>query len=214
VPNSRCLRRRRVHRSVREAAKAAGGGAEPRHHHGRARANAAGIALLVELAETLQAGVIDRKRRMNFPTRHPLNGGQAAQADVVLALEAGYVTGDARAARQRNAKFISISTNELFIKSNYGDQYRFAEIDLPITGDAEATLPTLIEEVKKLVTADRRRVFQERGAKIAEANRAAYERAKQEARSGGTPIRSAPHVSRWSCGIRSGTRTGRWSQGG
>jgi len=130
---------------------------------------------------------------MNFPTRHPLNGGQAAQADVVLALEAGYVTGDARAARQRNAKFISISTNELFIKSNYGDQYRFAEIDLPITGDAEATLPTLIEEVKKLVTADRRRVFQERGAKIAEANRAAYERAKQEAALGwdANPISTA-----------------------
>jgi thiamine pyrophosphate-dependent acetolactate synthase large subunit-like protein len=130
---------------------------------------------------------------MNFPTRHPLNGGQAAQADVVLALEAGYVTGDARAARQRNAKFISISTNELFIKSNYGDQYRFAEIDLPITGDAEATLPTLIEEVKKLVTADRRRVFQERGAKIAEANRAAFERAKQEAALGwdANPISTA-----------------------
>ena len=33
----------------------------------------AGIDLLVELAETLQAPVIDQAGRMNFPTRHPLN---------------------------------------------------------------------------------------------------------------------------------------------
>jgi acetolactate synthase-1/2/3 large subunit len=179
--------------AVREAAKLLVAAQNPVIITGAHARTPAGVALLVELAEALQAGVIDRKRRMNFPTRHPLNGGQAAQADVVLALEAGYVTGDARAARQRNAKFISISTNELFIKSNYGDQYRFAEIDLPITGDAEATLPSLIEEVKKLVTADRRRVFQERGARIAEANRAAYERAKQEAALGwdANPISTA-----------------------
>ena len=28
---------------------------------------------LVELAETLQAPVIDQRGRMNFPSRHPLN---------------------------------------------------------------------------------------------------------------------------------------------
>lgn len=179
--------------AVREAAKLLVAAQNPLIITGSHARTPAGIALLVELADTLQAGVVDRKRRMNFPTRHPLNGGQAGQADVVLALEAGYVTGDARAARQRNAKFISISTNELFLKSNYGDQFRFAEIDLPITGDAEATLPTLIEEVKKLITPDRRRLFQERGAKIAEANRGAFERAKQEAALGwdASPISTA-----------------------
>ena len=31
------------------------------------------MTLLVELAETLQAPVIDQGGRMNFPTRHPLN---------------------------------------------------------------------------------------------------------------------------------------------
>jgi thiamine pyrophosphate-dependent acetolactate synthase large subunit-like protein len=130
---------------------------------------------------------------MNFPTRHPLNGGQANQSDVVLALEAGYITGDARAARARNAKLISISTNEMYLKSNYGDQMQFAEIDLPITGDAEATLPTLIEEVKKLITGDRQRVFRERGEKIAAANRQALERARQEATYGwdANPISTA-----------------------
>ena len=100
--------------AVREAAKLLVAAQNPVIITGMHARTPAGIGLLVELADTLQAGVVDRKRRMNFPTRHPLNGGQPGQADVVLALEAGYITGDARAARQRNAKFISISTNELF----------------------------------------------------------------------------------------------------
>ena len=33
----------------------------------------AAMPLLVELAETLQAAVIDKGGRMNFPSRHPLN---------------------------------------------------------------------------------------------------------------------------------------------
>src|SRR5262249_11110581 len=37
----------------------------------------AGMARLMELAETLQAGVISQGGRMNFPTRHPLNVSQA-----------------------------------------------------------------------------------------------------------------------------------------
>ena len=167
--------------AVREAAKLLVAAQNPVIITGMSARTPAGLKYLVELAETLQCGVVDRKRRMNFPTRHPLNGGQANQADVVLALEAGYITNDARAAHSRNAKLISISTNELYIKSNYGDQYRFAEIDMPITGDAEATLPSLTEEVKKLITGDRQRVFQERGAKIAAANRQALERAREEA---------------------------------
>src|SRR5262249_12041358 len=44
-----------------------------------------GLRLLVELAEALQAGVIDQHRRLNFPTRHPLNGAAVNQADVILA---------------------------------------------------------------------------------------------------------------------------------
>jgi acetolactate synthase I/II/III large subunit len=167
--------------AVKEAAKLLVAAQNPVIITGMSARTPAGLKYLVELAETLQCGVVDRKRRMNFPTRHPLNGGQANQADVVLALEAGYITNDARAAHNRNAKLISISTNELYIKSNYGDQYRFAEIDLPISGDAEATLPSLNEEVKKLITGDRQRAFQERGAKVAAANRQTLERAREEA---------------------------------
>ena len=51
----------------------------------------AGMANLVELAETLQCAVIDNAGRMNFPSRHPLNQsfrrGIISQADVILAIE-------------------------------------------------------------------------------------------------------------------------------
>ena len=52
----------------------------------------AGLAGLIELAEILQAPVVDRNGRMNFPTRHPLNhterGGAAiANADLIAGLE-------------------------------------------------------------------------------------------------------------------------------
>ena len=48
----------------------------------RAARTPAGIAQLVELAETLQAPVIDQGGRMNFPSRHPLNqSGERAAAD-------------------------------------------------------------------------------------------------------------------------------------
>ena len=47
---------------------------------------------LIELAEALQAPVIDQGGRMNFPTRHPLNHTERsraliADADVILGLE-------------------------------------------------------------------------------------------------------------------------------
>ena len=52
------------------------------------------------------------------------------------------------------------------------------DVDLAIAADGEATLPSLIEAVKRLSNADRRRVFQERGAKLADASRAAAERTR------------------------------------
>lgn len=55
------------------------------------------------------------------------------------------------------------------------------EVDLAIAADGEATLPALIEAVKRRVTADRRRAFEERGNKLAEASRAAEEKARVDA---------------------------------
>jgi acetolactate synthase-1/2/3 large subunit len=55
----------------------------------RAARTEAGLKYMVELAELLQAGVVDTIQRMNFPSRHPLRqtGGVVSQADVILSLE-------------------------------------------------------------------------------------------------------------------------------
>jgi acetolactate synthase-1/2/3 large subunit len=131
-----------------------------------------GLKLMVELAETLQAP-FNSQERMNFPSHHPLsgNGGPGYQPDVVLGLEVADLSGEARNAHARGAKVIGISAMGLDLKSNLQEFGHYAEVDLDIGADAEATLPYLIEACKKLITADRRRVMQERSAMLAEAHR-------------------------------------------
>jgi acetolactate synthase-1/2/3 large subunit len=157
----------------------------------------AGSKLLVELAETLQAGVIDQWRRMNFPTRHPLNQtlrtrAAITDADVILGLEiydfygvvhtlGGQVSVVPRSITKPGAKLISINSSDLFFKSNYQNFQRFQEVDLSLAADAEATLPALIEAVKRLLTDDRKRAIQARGAKLAEASRQALEQTRVDA---------------------------------
>jgi acetolactate synthase-1/2/3 large subunit len=153
-----------------------------------------GMKLFVELAEALQAAVIDQGSRMNFPSRHPLNhtqraGAAIAEADAIAGFELVDFWGTVNALRDQlhrstrrvakpTAKLISVTTGELYIRANYQDFRRMQEVDLAIAADGEATLPALIDAVKRLTTGDRRRVFQERGAKLAEASRAAAERSR------------------------------------
>jgi acetolactate synthase-1/2/3 large subunit len=141
------------------------------------------IKHLTELAETLQAAVVDRKGRMNFPNRHPLEQTRSSMgvgnADVVLGIE---VIDFAGVRSQRpGSKRISITANDLFSKSNYTDYLKFAEVDMAIEADGEATLPLLVDAVKRLVTPDRKRFFEERGAKLAAANRQAFEQYTRQA---------------------------------
>jgi thiamine pyrophosphate-dependent acetolactate synthase large subunit-like protein len=139
----------------------------------------AGIRLLVELAEALHAPVTGIQAtgatvsdRMNFPSRHPLcgNGWPGYAPDVTLGLEVQDMSAAAQAAAARNATTISISAEELVLKSNYQDMQRLADVDIAIAADAEATLPSLVEEVRRQLTADRRRALQERGTRLAEAH--------------------------------------------
>jgi len=137
-----------------------------------------GMKLMIELAETLQAPV-SSSERMDFPNRHPLAGTGFANydPDVVISLEVNDVSGTARAARARNAKTISISSIDLSHKANIQEFGKYSEVDLDIGADAEATLPALIEQCKKLITPDRKRAMQERGAKIAAAHKEARRKA-------------------------------------
>jgi len=157
----------------------------------------AGLTSLVELAETLQAAVVDQGGRMNFPSRHPLNQSSSSRAaigaaDVILGLELTDFWGtvntfrdqlqrSSRSVLKSGAKTIAISTRDLGIKANYQEFQRYPELDLAVTGDAEATLPSLVEAVKRLVTADRRRALDARGKKLADASRASLERSRADA---------------------------------
>jgi len=134
---------------------------------------------------------------MNFPSRHPLNqSGQnratLAAADVILGLELTDFWGTVNTYRDQlhrssrsilkpGAKTIAISTRDLGVKANYQDFQRFPELDLTIAGDAEATLPSLVEAVRRLVNGDRQRVFDQRGKTLAETSQNAYDRARADA---------------------------------
>jgi thiamine pyrophosphate-dependent acetolactate synthase large subunit-like protein len=137
------------------------------------------------LAETLQSPV-NNLERMNFPNRHPLagTGPTGYQPDVALCLEMNDLQNETRAAHARNGKIISISSLALSHKSNIQDFGHYADVDLDIGADAEATLPMLIEACKKLITSDRRTAMQERGKQLAEAHKQARDRAIDEARWG------------------------------
>jgi thiamine pyrophosphate-dependent acetolactate synthase large subunit-like protein len=176
---------------------------------GRVARTPAGLARLVELAELLQAPVQDGRQfvqRMNFPSRHPLRGGNVAEADLVLGLEmpdffqqvhnltpVNRFGMEARRITRPGAKIATISSHELLSNSNYQDFGRYTEADLAIVADAEATLPSLIEACRTLITPDRRRVFEQRGAKLAEASKAARDLAIEQASAGwdASPVSTA-----------------------
>src|ERR1700676_3159796 len=159
--------------SVAEAARLLGQAENPLIVVDRYARTQAGIDLLVELAETLQVPVFDQAARMNFPTRHPLNqssrrGAVVANADVIMGLEAtdfwsalntmhDQVHRTTRPITKSDAKLISISTGDLYTKANYQDFYRYTGVDLAMAADAEATLPSLIEETKRLIPGNRKR---------------------------------------------------------
>ena len=135
----------------------------------RAARSQEGVDLLVKLAEALNAPVIDRHARMNFPTNHYLNHTSLRKkhvgaADVILALEVGDLWGVAndvsdtpgrpsKRVVKPGTQIISISASYLYSKSNYGDIERYQAADLTLAADAQATLPSLIEAIKRAATA-------------------------------------------------------------
>jgi thiamine pyrophosphate-dependent acetolactate synthase large subunit-like protein len=193
--------------AVAEAAKVLVAAENPVIIAGRVARTPNGITLLVELAETLSAGVIDRRLRMNFPSRHPLfNTGSVATADVVLGLEVpdfwnstheqtpiNRMGMTSRPTTKAGAKLLTITAGDLFSRSNYQDFGRYAEVDLAIGADAEATLPGLIEACKRLITPDRQRIIEERGRKLADQHKRNRDRDFEQAAAGwdASPITTA-----------------------
>ena len=69
----------------------------------------------------------------------------------------------------------------MLTKSNYQDFQRFQCIDISMPGDAEATLPALIEAVKSAIPNDRKDALEKRGDAIRQAYAKGPRRTKQAA---------------------------------
>ncbi len=175
--------------AVREAARLLANAERPVIIVDRAARTPNGVKLLIQLAEALQAPVVDQQGRMNFPNTHYLNQtprGQAVigLADVIIGMELsdfwgtvnGWVdNGDDNGPGLRetkiksNAKLISISAATLNEKSNYQDMQRFQVVDIEMPADAEATLPALIEAVRSALPNDRKAALDKRGEALRKA---------------------------------------------
>jgi acetolactate synthase I/II/III large subunit len=183
--------------SVAEAAKLLVAAQSPVIVADRTARTPEGLACLVDLAEALQCSVVDQAGRMNFPTRHPLNQSDRsraaiADADVILALDVADLYGithsyrdqierAAKTGMKTNAKVITISSDDLFIKANYQDFQRYNEADIAMAADSQSTLPSLTEAVKRLTTDDRKRAFQDRGETLKAAHMQALTRSRDAA---------------------------------
>jgi acetolactate synthase-1/2/3 large subunit len=181
--------------ALREAAKLLVNAQNPVIVVDRVARTAAGVKYLVELAELLQVPILDMGGRMNFPNTHHLHqaGPQLiGQADVIMGMEVtdfwnvvnGFTDnadndglGVQSSKIKPGTKLITISSVELNQKSNYQDFQRFQAVDLAMVGDAEASLPSLIEAVKMAMSDDKKAAYEKRGEGFKKAHAAAHERA-------------------------------------
>jgi thiamine pyrophosphate-dependent acetolactate synthase large subunit-like protein len=183
---------------TKEIAKGLVDAQNPRIAVGRLR-TPQGVNLAVELAELVGASTSTAAARgpMSFPQRHPLCGPGANTAhDYTLGLEtpgaqASIIGADLPTiVAQRDT--INIGFGGLDGRGGRGGNNA-----PPIQADAEASLPAIIEEVKRMLTADKRALIQDRNDKHAVANQEAHVQAIKQAvelkRAGwnGSPISTA-----------------------
>jgi acetolactate synthase-1/2/3 large subunit len=124
----------------------------------------AGMDRLGELATLLGAPVLNGASRICLPTDHPCNltGAETptiARADALLFLGVDDVWGtlnrvpdtvsrSARRIAKPDATVISLAIDDYSARGNLQDQQHATDVDLPIIGDPEATLPYLIDAVR------------------------------------------------------------------
>jgi len=186
--------------AVKEAARLLANAERPVIVADRAARTSNGVRLLVELAEALQAPVIDQRGRMNIPNTHYLDqtgraGALISNADVIIGLELGdyWATVNAfvdnghdglglnETRIKPGTKLIGISSIGLVTKSNYQEFQRFQSLDVDMAGDAEASLPALIEAVKAAISSDRRAAMEKRGEGLKKAYADGRQRTKAAA---------------------------------
>jgi acetolactate synthase I/II/III large subunit len=182
--------------AVREAAKMLVAAEAPVIIADRYARSQQGMDDLVKLAELLQAPVVDNRSRMNMPNTHYLcqserAGGLIAQADCILSLEPVDLYGQLNVMRdqlertvsskaKKGVKIISISTRDLLVHSNYQDFQRYVGADINITADAQTTLPSLIEAIRREMPPGSNTSIEMRGRKMREAFNGFADRARAE----------------------------------
>jgi thiamine pyrophosphate-dependent acetolactate synthase large subunit-like protein len=191
---------------AREIAKGLLDAQNPRIAVGRLR-TPEGVKRSVELAELVGASTSTAATNgpMSFPQRHPLCGpGAETSYDYTLGLETGgaqaSITGPSltKIAGQRDTTDIGFGGIAPGVggRGGRGGGRGTASVP-PVEADAEASLPLIIEEVKRQMTQDRSARIQERAAKHAKANHDAHVSAVMQAvdakRAGwnGSPISTA-----------------------
>ena len=153
--------------SVAEAARLLVAAENPVIIAGRAARTPAGLKLLVELAETLQARGDRSAPAHEFPRassvesnlatplghrerrRDPGPGSQRFLWRRPFAQPRSSMA--SRPLTKPGAKLISITAGDLFTQEQLPGFQRYTEVDLAIAADAEATLPSLIEACKRLI---------------------------------------------------------------
>ena len=162
-----------------------------------------GVKRSIELADLVGACTSTEAMRgpMSFPQRHPLCGpGADTNYDYTLGLEAPGAQvsingpGLAKVAEARDVTHIDFKGVRTPANFGRGEREKSA---MPIQADAEASLPLIIDEVKRQLTPDQKIRIQDRSTKHARANHdahvAALEVAVERARAGwnGSPISTA-----------------------
>ncbi|MDB5940473.1 MAG: alsS [Ramlibacter sp.] len=167
-----------------------------------------GVDSLVELAQLLGAPVIDLGGRLNFPNQHPLCHSERRralmrEADVVLLLEVADPWGQfnsmsdphkvQRLVAKPDAKVVNLSMQDVYVRSNYQDFQRYLPADLSINGDAQASLPALIEQVRKAMPAGREAQSKERANALGAQAKASRDALRESAARGwdATPVTTA-----------------------
>src|SRR5262245_54171527 len=166
---------------IREIAQGLVNAQNPRIAVGRLR-TPEGVNLSVQLAELLGATTSTTATNgpMSFPQRHPLQGpGADTNYDYTLGLETNgaqtSINGPSLATITAERDIAKIGFNEIQGAGGGGGRGGRGGVggNNTITADAEASWAAIIEEVKRQLTADKRRLITERTAKHAAANQAA-----------------------------------------
>lgn len=121
------------------------------------------VASLVELAEILSARVVTSQLRMNFPTTHPLCGGDdpypyLKDADVILVIDCDVPYAPTQAKPKPDAKLIHIDIDP--VKQTI-PMWVFP-VDVLIEADSSKAIPVLNEMVRQKVTPEQQTRFQAR----------------------------------------------------